>query len=35
MKSKILATFAASILACAAFADAATISDVTVRQLWP
>ena len=35
MKIKILTTFAASILACAASADTATISDVTVRQLWP
>ena len=35
MKSKTFPTLAATILACAAFADAATISDVTVRQLWP
>ena len=35
MKRKTILTFAAVILACAAFADAATISDVTVRQLWP
>ncbi len=35
MKRKTILTFAAVILACSAFADAATISDVTVRQLWP
>lgn len=35
MKSKTILTLAATILVGAAFADAATISDVTVRQLWP
>ena len=35
MKRKTILTLAATILAGTAFADAATISDVTVRQLWP
>ena len=35
MKRKTILTFAAVILACAAFADAATITNVIVRQRWP